>query len=168
MENRMPCDRRRGLAIVPVLVVAVGVIMAAVCAAVLAFAVTGGTSQQNGEPAASSDAPRRQDEAVFVSFGEAFANLAEDRLTRYVKVNITLQVAPEQADTVQELISGPKKAVFSNWLITYLSDKQLEDVKGANAINRLRREILDGFNAILVEQGEGKVERVLFEEFNVQ
>jgi len=168
MRNRMPYDRRRGIALVPVLVVVVGVIMAVVCAAVVAFAVTGGASQQNGEAAASSDAPMRQDDSVFISFGEAFANLAEDRLTRYVKVNITLQVAPEQADAVQELISGPKKAVFSNWLITYLSDKQLEDVKGANAMNRLRREILDGFNAILAEQGEGKVERVLFEEFNVQ
>jgi len=164
----MPRDSRRGIALAPVLAIAVGVLVAAVCAAVVAFALTGGPPQKEAGPAASGEAPTPKDDSVFISFGEAFANLAEDRLTRYVKVNITLQVAPDNADAVQELIDGPKKAVFSNWLITYLSDKQLEDVKGANAMNRLRREIQDGFNAILAEQGQGKIERVLFEEFNVQ
>ena len=95
-------------------------------------------------------------------------NLTEDRLTRYVKVNITLEVDPTKADAMTKLMTGPDKAVFRNWLITYLSDKQLQDVKGANAMNRLRREIQDGFNAILAERGDLKVERVLFEDFNVQ
>jgi flagellar basal body-associated protein FliL len=164
----MPDDRRKGLALVPVVAIAAAVLVAAVCAAVVAVAVTGSPSAGKPETVASGDAPKAQEQCAFVSFGDAVANLAEDRLTRYVKVKITLQVAPEQAVALQDLISGPKKAVLQNWLITYLSDKQLQDVKGANAMNRLRREILDGFNALLLEQGDYKVDRVLFEEFNVQ
>jgi flagellar basal body-associated protein FliL len=164
----MPIDRRRGLALVPILVIAGAVLVAGACAVTLALLMTGGSSAHKTETAASSDAPKAQEPCAFVPFGDAIANLTEDRLTRYVKVNITLEVDPLRADAMQKLMTGPTKAVFRNWLITYLSDKQLQDVKGANAMNRLRREILDGFNAILAEQGDLKVQRVLFEEFNVQ
>jgi flagellar basal body-associated protein FliL len=44
----------------------------------------------------------------------------------------------------------------------------LEEVEGAAAIRRLQREIQDGFNAILAETGDAKVDAVLFEEFNIQ
>jgi flagellar basal body-associated protein FliL len=168
MVHRTGSDNRRGIALVPVLAIVGAVVVAAACAAVVAFAMTGGPPEQGGEAAPPGALPKAEDESVFISFGEAFANLSEDRLTRYVKVKVTLQVGPTSADGVQDLMGGPKKAVFSNWLITYLSDKQLQDVKGATAMNRVRREILDGFNAILAEQGDLKVERVLFEEFNVQ
>ena len=163
-----PNESRKGIALVPVVAVACAVLAAAVCATVVALAVTGGPAKDGQETAASSDAPKADAPGVFVPFGDAIANLAEDRLTRYVKVKITLQVSAEQADGVQKVIDGPQKAVFRNWLITYLSDKQLQDVKGANAMNALRREIQDGFNALLAAQGDYKVERVLFEEFNVQ
>ncbi len=163
-----PNEHRKGIAVVPLVAGVCAVVAAAVCATVLALAVTGGASKDVQETAASSDAPKAKDPGVFVSFGDVIANLAEERLTRYIKVKITLQVSAEQADGIQKVMDGPQKAVFRNWLITYLSDKQLADVKGANAMNTMRREIQDGFNALLAAQGDYKVERVLFEEFNVQ
>ena len=163
-----PNDRRKGIAMVPVLVVAGIVLVAAVCAVLVAVLMTGGSQPAKPEAKSSGDAPKAEAQCAFVPFGDVVANLTEDRLTRYVKVNITLEVDPASAEEMEKFMTGPNKAVFRNWLITYLSDKQLQDVKGANAMNRLRREILDGFNAILADKGEFKVERVLFEEFNVQ
>ena len=163
-----PNDGRRGLALVPILVISGAVLVAGVCAVLAAVLMTGGSSKGKPDTAASSDAPKVQAPTSYVPFGDVIANLTEDRLTRYVKVNITLEVDPTKADAMTKLMTGPDKAVFRNWLITYLSDKQLQDVKGANAMNRLRREIQDGFNAILAERGDLKVERVLFEDFNVQ
>jgi flagellar basal body-associated protein FliL len=166
-----PSERRSGIALVPVLAIACAVVAAASGAVVLALALTGGPPAQPAQAAQAaeqSDAPKAEEQSVFVPFGDAIANLAEDRLTRYVKVNITLQVNAADAEAVQTLMAGPKKALFSNWLITYLSDKTLQDVKGANAMNALRREIQDGFNALLAQDGKCKVESVLFKEFNVQ
>ncbi len=161
-------DRRKGIAMVPVVAVVCAIVAAGVCATVVAMAVSGGPAGNVPETPTSGDAPKAEDPGVFVSFGDVIANLAEDRLTRYVKVKITLQVNSDQASAIQKIMDGPQKAVFQNWLLTYLSDKQLQDVKGANAMNTLRREIQDGFNALLAAQGDYKVERVLFEEFNVQ
>ncbi|MFO8008628.1 MAG: flagellar basal body-associated FliL family protein [Candidatus Brocadiia bacterium] len=105
---------------------------------------------------------------TYVPFGSTVANLSEGRLTRYVKVNVTLQVKQEQAEQVQRVIDGGKKALFQDWLLAYLSDKQLDEVKGGAALAKLRRDIQEGFNSILAEYGEGRVEGVLFTEFNVQ
>jgi flagellar basal body-associated protein FliL len=163
-----PNDRRKGIALVPVLAIVCAVIVAAVCAALLAWAVTGRPAQPGPAAAAPGDAPKADEQTAFVPFGDAIANLAEDRLTRYVKVKITLQVDPTQAEAIQKLMGGPKKAIFNNWLIAYLSDKKLQDVRGANAINTMGREIQDGFNSLLADEGSYKVQRVLFEEFNVQ
>ena len=41
-------------------------------------------------------------------------------------------------------------------------------MKGAGAINRLRRELTDGLNTLLAEYGEYRVANVFFTELNVQ
>ena len=60
------------------------------------------------------------------------------------------------------------KAIMKNWLISYLSDRSLQEVSGAAGVNRLRREIQEKFNALLFPVGAEKIHDVLFEEFNVQ
>jgi flagellar FliL protein len=104
----------------------------------------------------------------YVPFGTTVVNLAEGRLTRYLQVTLILKVSKSLAPAIRDRMTA-EKAVFQHWLITHLSDKKLEDVEGAAAITRVKREIEDGFNAILAEGGKpDKIDAVLFEEFNVQ
>ena len=104
---------------------------------------------------------------AFVSFGELVVNLAEDRLTRYLRVSITLQAESDGEQMLRQVVDK-KKTILKNWLISYLSDKSLEEVRGAAGLNRARREIQDQFNSLLFPDGSEIIRDVLFEEFSVQ
>ena len=59
-------------------------------------------------------------------------------------------------------------AVLRNWMLGYLANLQLEDIKGQDGQNRIRREIQNHFNDILSPDGTDIVHDVLFEEFQIQ
>jgi flagellar basal body-associated protein FliL len=106
---------------------------------------------------------------TFIPFGSVVANLNDGRMTRFLKVTITLQVTgtEELRQKVQETMSA-KRTLLVNWLLSYLADKSMEDIRGTAGQNRLRRDIHDQFNEVLFPDGEGQIDNVLFEEFNVQ
>lgn len=162
-------DGRLGGSVGTALALLAAVVVAGACGVIVAYALSvggGGAAQPSAsEESASSEIPPAYE---FVPFGAVTTNLAEGRLTRLMRVSITLQVKRESASAIQKVLTVDKKAVFTDWLVTHLSDKRLEDVTGTLSINRLRREIQDGFNAILAQSGDYKVESVLFEEFIVQ
>ncbi len=94
-------------------------------------------------------------------------NLNSDRFNRYLRIDMTLQISEDEVENVTELVEK-KKSVMKSWLLSYLSEKNLEEIRGAAGQNRLRREILDQFNSTLFDDGYDRVYDVLFEEFNVQ
>ncbi len=106
-------------------------------------------------------------QAVFVPFGEVVVNLAEERLTRHLQVRITLLANGPDEQLIAEALES-NRAVLMNWLISYLSDKSLEEVRGAAGVNRARRDIQDRFNSLMFADGSEKVRDVLFEEFTVR
>lgn len=155
---------RRGAALVKVLVL-LGVLAGAAGGGYLvarSFAAGAQAAPAENPAGAGSTAGRR-----FVEFGTLVVNLAEPRLTRYLKVTITLEVTPKTEQFLARMTSDGRDALFKDWLVSHLSDKQLDDVKGTGAINRLRRELVEGFNRILQEFGDYQVEQVLFTELNV-
>ena len=119
----------------------------------------GGDSDNAIDPTASKSA--------FISFGEVTVNLAEERLTRYLRVKIILVVDVSQEKTIDGLVQR-QKVVLKNWVISHLSDKSLEEVKGASGVNRLRRQNQDQFNSVLFPDGSERIRDVLFDEFVVQ
>lgn len=166
-KRALQLDRRAGVSSVTLIAGLGAFLVAAALGLAVAFALTSKPPQGQGKPG-SGIAHETADNYEYVPFGSSVVNLAGGRLTRYMQVNITLRVTRESAPAVRQQVESGQKAVFKNWLITYLSDKQLEEVEGAAAIRRLQREIQDGFNAILAETGDAKVDAVLFEEFNIQ
>jgi flagellar FliL protein len=105
------------------------------------------------------------DKFVFVPFGDVVVNLAEERLTRYIRVKLVLKVdALHEQDMIAAV--AKYKAVLKNWLIGHLGDKSLKDVSGGVGVNRLRREIMEQFSALMGPSA--KIQDVLFEEFVVQ
>ncbi|MBY0228234.1 MAG: flagellar basal body-associated FliL family protein [Gemmataceae bacterium] len=112
-------------------------------------------------------APKKAGQETFLPFGEAVVNLAEGRLSRYLRVKVVLVADTKAAKDLEEHLEQ-RKATLKNWLITHLSDKTLRDVTGRASINRARREILDRFAAELDPDSTGSLRDVLFEEFVVQ
>jgi flagellar basal body-associated protein FliL len=119
------------------------------------------SGQSRTTPAASDGQP------VFVPFGDVVVNLAEERLTRHLRATLALQVDPVNEELVRKSVDR-KKTILKNWLIAYLSDKELEEVRGAIGVNQARREIQEQFNRLLFANGKGLIQEVLFEEFTVQ
>ena len=115
----------------------------------------------------------KEEDTIFLPFGEpgkdqsVVVNLDEGRMSRYLRVAISLQIPKTQEETFKKQIEA-KKIVLRNWLLSKISDLDLDDIRGAAGQNRLRREIREQFNAVLCPDGYDQIYDVLFEEFNVQ
>jgi flagellar basal body-associated protein FliL len=103
----------------------------------------------------------------FVPFGRTVVNLNDPTLTRYLSLEVTLQVGGEDEENVKTSLEA-RKPILQTWLTSHLADKTVEDIRGKVGVNRLRREIQDNFNALLFTDGRERIEDVLFEEFHVQ
>ena len=125
------------------------------------------TEKPDTEKQSTMDIPDPEGVPDFVSFGEAVVNLDEGRLNRYLRVNVSLQIDKAQKLKIEELLKT-KKAILRSWLLSYISDQSMEDIRGAAGQNRLRRAIRDQFNNTLFEDGFDRIEDVLFEDFNIQ
>jgi len=106
-------------------------------------------------------------QSAYIDFGDAVVNLDEGRLNRYLRLTLTLQVDELQKDEVETKVEA-HRAVLKSWLLSYLSDKDMEQIRGAAGQNRLRREIQDHFNSVLFPDGYDRIHEVLFQEFNIQ
>lgn len=147
---------------------ALGVIAAGSGFAVPFFLPTGeGGKSADAAASARGLAPRIPDDLAFIPFGDVTVNLDDGRLSRYLHLSFSLQIEKKDELELTKLIEG-KRAILRNWLLSYLSDKGMEDIRGAAGQNRIRREIQDQFNTILFPDGYDRIYDVLFEEFNVQ
>jgi len=114
-----------------------------------------------------------QEDTIILPFGEPdkdqriVVNLDEGNMSRFLSFSISLQIPKTQEETLKKLIEA-KRIVLRNWLLSIISDLNLDDIRGAAGQNRLRREIREHFNAILCPDGYDQIYDVLFEEFNVQ
>ncbi len=124
----------------------------------------GSTAKKGHGPAvpAASNSPM-----VFIPYGEVTVNLDEQRLNRYLRVKVALHVRRSDEFGVRNAIAE-KELLLRNWLVSHLSDKELDDIRGKAGQNMLRREIRDHFNTTLFPDHYDRIYDVLFQEFNVQ
>lgn len=125
---------------------------------------TAAATETHDEAPPSPAAETKQTE---IDFGQVVVNLDEGRLNRYLQLTIQLRVSEKDRELINTKI-GASKAVLTDWLISYLSDQDMEDIRGASGHNRLRREIRDQFNTVLFPDGYDRIDQVLFTQFVVQ
>ncbi|MCA9215886.1 MAG: flagellar basal body-associated FliL family protein [Planctomycetales bacterium] len=120
----------------------------------------------SADPTEASDADK---EKIFIPFGTISCNVNDGQLNRFLKLTITLQfkVSPEDVVDLEALIEK-EKPILTSWLLSYLADMTMEDIRGAVGQNRLRREIQNHFSSVLFPDADGQIESLLFEEFIVQ
>ena len=111
--------------------------------------------------------PKPEANQAFVPFGATIVNLDEGRLNRYLRISITLQVDKSKELEVTEIRDKNEK-ILKSWLLSYLANKSMEDIRGAVGQNRLRREIQDHFNTVMFPDGYDQIHDILFDEFNIQ
>jgi len=87
-------------------------------------------------------------EQTYYDLEPIVVNLNEPQVTRYLRVVFSFAIASQDYDAAMATIEK-KTPEMNNWLIVYLSDLSLEDVRGAKSINRVRREIQDSLNGRL-------------------
>ena len=131
------------------------------------FQPGGGHAADSSHIAETPPSPAAEPKMTTIDFGEVIVNLDEGRLNRYLDVEITLEVSEKEHDEINTNITT-SKAVLTNWLLSYLSDQDMEDVRGAIGQNRLRREIRDQFNTVLFPDGYDRIENVYFTKFAIQ
>ena len=119
-------------------------------------------ASKGAEAAVAVDLP-----PAFVKFGEVVANINEGRMTRYLRLNITLQTKGSDEERVTADVES-RRAILRNWLLGFLSSLQMEDLRGSIGQNRIRREIQNQFNDLLSPDGIDVVQDILFEEFTIQ
>lgn len=159
--------QRKGGAGFAIALLATGAVAGAAGAAVPLLMLKESTPAAPAVPHSQRFEPLTPDRTAFVPFGELTVNLNEGRLNRYLRLKIALQIDKLQTEEVTKAVEL-KRLILRNWLLSHVSDKDQEEIRGAAGQNKLRREIRDRFNEILFSDGYDRVYDVLFEEFNVQ
>ena len=115
-------------------------------------------------------AQKQAETPLFVhSFGDVVVNLNDQRMNRYLRLGISMMVEGTPKDEKEfETTMEKKKSLLTSWLLSYLADMSMEDVRGAAGQNRLRREIQNAFNETLFPDGNDRIHELLFEEFSIQ
>lgn len=150
-----------------VIVVAILVMVSAAAGFAVPTILNAKPDEKKKDDTLTMDLPEPTGKPGFVSFGETVANLNDGRMTRYLRLGVTMQVDEAQVTAIEELYTK-REAVLKNWLLSHISDKSMDDIRGASGQNRLRREIQEQFNTVLFPDGIDRIQDVLFEEFNVQ
>lgn len=94
-------------------------------------------------------------------------NLDEPRLARYVRAIITLAFDARNDAEVRGQVDK-RIPELKNWLAVYLAGRTLDEVRGTQSLNRVRREICDAFNEQIWPQQPPRIHHVLLKEFAVQ
>ncbi|QDU40231.1 flagellar basal body-associated protein FliL [Maioricimonas rarisocia] len=148
--------------------IAVGLVAAAAGFAVPFFLPTAeATKSDETEPKADYYELLPPEKAMFLEFGEVTVNLDEGRMNRYLRLKISLQINKDEEEAIKKALEK-RQLILRNWLLSHLSDKDLDSIRGAAGQNMLRREIRDQFNTVMFPDGFDRIHDVLFEEFNVQ
>ena len=162
-----------------------GIIWLAILVAVAAICVAGGLymghaikSADASEPqgasgaaaaaaAAPPTAPDASGEYRYLDIEPITINLDEPRLARYVRAAITLAFEAKNEAEVRSQVDK-RLPELKNWLAVYLAGRTLDEVRGAQSLNRVRREIGEAFNEQIWPQQPPRIHHVLFKEFAVQ
>jgi len=104
---------------------------------------------------------------VYYDMEPITVNLNEPRLARHVRAEFTFAYLHRDR-TVLEEVFKERAPELKNWLILYLSDCSLEDVRGKRNLSRILREVQDTFNERLWPDGRPLIVKVDLKQWTVQ
>ena len=120
---------------------------------------------ETSEPQART--PQDDENLTYYDLEPITVNLNEPQVSRYLRVILSLAIDSEDHGDASKTIEK-KLPELKNWLIIFLSDLSLEDVRGAKNKNRIRRSIQDSLNDRLWPGERALIVKVIFKEWIVQ
>jgi len=146
-----------------------GVVVLSAVAGNLASRLRGSTPSEVQAHVQEEQAEPELDDAMLAyhDLEPIVVNLNEPRLTRYVRATLTLATRKEDEIAARAAIEK-RMPELKNWLILYLADCSLDELRGARNLNRILREIQDSFNEKLWPDSRPLIVKVDFKEWAVQ
>jgi flagellar protein FliL len=150
-----------------IVLLAVGLMCSAAGAAVPMFVEIPGLSKGGKKEENGKGKSHAEEKTAAVPFGDVMVNLVDERMSRYLRIKIAIQVDASAESEMTEMVTKHKAAIKSK-LISHIAGKTLKDVSGSVGVARLQRELLERIEDVLFPDGGGHVRGVLFEEYVVQ
>ena len=97
----------------------------------------------------------------------AVGNLDEPGVSRHVRISITFQMIAQMDQEKGMVFLDEKKPLINDYLAAYVAGLTLERVRGTANMNRIKKELRDGFNELLFPDSKPFIARVLLREFAV-
>jgi flagellar basal body-associated protein FliL len=188
-----PADKGTGRSIVPWIIIAVIVLVAAGAGVGLGRLFAGNSKPKSAEEASSSKEPAAEAEPAakhgaakqaeqlkpdkpgaakedswYYNLDPVVANLDEPGATRYVRAALTLEMSPEISAEKGAAFMEQKKPLLTNLLTIYLAGLNIEATRGDKNLKRIQSDICDTFNERLFPNGKPLIKRILIKEFAVQ
>ncbi|QEL19378.1 flagellar basal body-associated FliL family protein [Limnoglobus roseus] len=103
-----------------------------------------------------------------IPFGEVTVNLKEERLTRYLRVKLSIQV-DETDYRILEARVEKKKTELKNAAITFLTDRTLADVRHTQGVRGVSDGLKKAFGEVLAPGAKSNpIKDILFDEYLIQ
>ena len=93
-------------------------------------------TETNTSPLAAPDA----EQSAYIPFDAVTVNLNQNQLNRFLKISLTLQVRKTEEEEIRKLLDL-YRPVLRTWMLSYLSELSLDDIRGAAGQERIRREM---------------------------
>jgi flagellar basal body-associated protein FliL len=88
-------------------------------------------------------------------------------MTRYLAMQLVLRVDPKLTELTRQRLDR-YSVTLKDWLISHLAEKSLDDVRGKDRLEQLKREIREQFTSTLFPEGDAEIKDILFSDFMVQ
>ncbi len=106
-------------------------------------------------------------EVAYYDLAPIVVNLNDPRQTRYLRATLRFAMSEKDHADVVETIEK-RLPELRNWLIVYLANLSLEEVRGAKNLNGIRRDIRDSMNDRLWADGRPLINEVLLKDWVIQ
>ncbi len=118
--------------------------------------------QQPAEQTVNVEPQPTTDKYQYKALEPITANLDEPRLARYICATLTLAIPTEEFDVTSQFVEL-KKPELRDWLNAYFAGCALDDIRGEQKHNRIRREICDAINQQLWPDQKPRISHILLE-----
>ncbi|MBN2455831.1 MAG: flagellar basal body-associated FliL family protein [Sedimentisphaerales bacterium] len=130
-------------------------------------------SQENTEQKPLADLKSKEiqgneEDVWYFILDPVVANLNEPKVTRYIRVTLTLTIKKTMDEKKGIAFFDTKKPYITNWLTIYLASQSVEDIRGDKNLKRIQSELANMLNERLFPESEQYITRVLIQEFAVQ
>jgi len=181
-----PAEKGKGNSIVPWIIIAAVVVVAAGAGLGLGRLFAGSkpqaaaaeppanqpATQTADKPAAAeqpkSDVPASADDVWYFDLEPVVANLDEPGATRYVRATVTLEMSGEISADKGAAFLEQKKPLLTNLLTIYLAGLNVEATRGDKNLKRIQSGLCDTLNERLFPESKPLIKRILLKEFAVQ